>query len=118
MDTDRYMYILSVTRDDIVITYFIHMSFSGDKQLTENLIFIRTKSKDKKDRATAEQVMDPRTRMILFKFLQRGLIAEINGCISTGKEANVYHATTQNQGDRAIKVQGTACMSSVMCISF
>lgn len=94
------------------------MSFSGDNQLTKNLIFIRTKSKDKKDRATAEQVMDPRTRMILFKFLQRGLIAEINGCISTGKEANVYHATTQNQGDRAIKVQGTARMSSVTCISF
>lgn len=118
MDTDRYMYILSVTHDDIVISYFIHMSFSGDNQLTKNLIFIRTKSKDKKDRATAEQVMDPRTRMILFKFLQRGLIAEINGCISTGKEANVYHATTQIQGDRAIKVQGTARMSSVMCISF
>lgn len=70
----------------------------------------RTKSKDKKDRATAEQVMDPRTRMILFKFLQRGLIAEINGCISTGKEANVYHATTQNQGDRAIKVYKTSIL--------
>nr|XP_022318912.1 serine/threonine-protein kinase RIO1-like [Crassostrea virginica] len=70
----------------------------------------RTKSRDKKDRATAEQVMDPRTRMILFKFLQRGLIAEINGCISTGKEANVYHATTQNQGDRAIKVYKTSIL--------
>ncbi|XP_056020374.1 serine/threonine-protein kinase RIO1-like [Ostrea edulis] len=70
----------------------------------------RVKSKDKKDRATAEQVMDPRTRMILFKFLQRGLIAEINGCISTGKEANVYHATTHNQGDRAIKVYKTSIL--------
>lgn len=40
MDTDRYMYILSVTHDDIVISYFIHMSFSGDKQLTKNLIFL------------------------------------------------------------------------------
>uniref|UniRef100_A0A4W4FRA3 Serine/threonine-protein kinase RIO1 n=1 Tax=Electrophorus electricus TaxID=8005 RepID=A0A4W4FRA3_ELEEL len=50
--------------------------------------------KDKSDRATVEQVLDPRTRMILFKMLSRGIISEINGCISTGKEANVYHATT------------------------
>merc|ERR1719229_1290729 len=31
--------------------------------------------------------------MILFKLLNRGFIQEINGCISTGKEANVYHCT-------------------------
>ena len=40
--------------------------------------------RDKSDRATVEQVMDPRTRMILFKLLNRGFIQEINGCISTG----------------------------------
>ena len=40
--------------------------------------------RDKADRATVEQVMDPRTRMILFKLLNRGFIQEINGCISTG----------------------------------
>ena len=59
--------------------------------------------KDKSDRATIEQVMDPRTRMILFKLLNRGFISEINGCISTGKEANVYHCTTKEGKDRAIK---------------
>ena len=31
----------------------------------------RVKNKDKSDRATAEQVLDPRTRMILFKLLSR-----------------------------------------------
>ena len=41
------------------------------------------------DRATTEQVLDPRTRMILFKLLSNGTVSEINGCISTGKEANV-----------------------------
>ena len=40
--------------------------------------------RDKSDRATVEQEMDPRTRMILFKLLNRGFIQEINGCISTG----------------------------------
>uniref|UniRef100_A0A8C2HAG2 Serine/threonine-protein kinase RIO1 n=1 Tax=Cyprinus carpio TaxID=7962 RepID=A0A8C2HAG2_CYPCA len=45
--------------------------------------------KDKSDRATVEQVLDPRTRMILFKMLSRGVFSEINGCISTGKEARL-----------------------------
>ncbi|KAJ3188185.1 Serine/threonine-protein kinase RIO1 [Gaertneriomyces sp. JEL0708] len=51
-----------------------------------------SRNKDKADRATVEQVLDPRTRIILFKLLNRGVIQSINGCISTGKEANVYHA--------------------------
>nr|XP_018918258.1 PREDICTED: serine/threonine-protein kinase RIO1-like [Bemisia tabaci] len=54
----------------------------------------RLRIKDKQDRATAEQVMDPRTRMILFKLLNKGVVCQVNGCISTGKEANVYHATS------------------------
>ncbi|XP_018335842.1 serine/threonine-protein kinase RIO1 [Agrilus planipennis] len=70
----------------------------------------RIRTKDKKDRATAEQVMDLRTRMILFKLLNRNLISEINGCISTGKEANVYHATSDKGEDFAIKVYKTSIL--------
>ncbi|XP_048867070.1 serine/threonine-protein kinase RIO1 [Brienomyrus brachyistius] len=66
--------------------------------------------KDKSDRATVEQVLDPRTRMILFKMLSRGVISEINGCISTGKEANVYHATTAQGDSRAIKIYKTSIL--------
>lgn len=44
------------------------------------------------DRATSEQVMDPRTRLMLFKLLNSGFLSEIDGCLSTGKEANVYYA--------------------------
>ncbi|QRW06600.1 atypical/RIO/RIO1 protein kinase [Ceratobasidium sp. AG-Ba] len=57
----------------------------------------RANAKDKSDRATNEQVLDPRTRIILFKMIGRGLIWEVNGCVSTGKEANVYHALTPSQ---------------------
>lgn len=32
------------------------------------------------------QAIDPRTRMVLFKMLNRGVFHDINGCISTGKE--------------------------------
>ncbi|XP_072524833.1 serine/threonine-protein kinase RIO1 [Salminus brasiliensis] len=66
--------------------------------------------KDKSDRATVEQVLDPRTRMILFKMLSRGVISEINGCISTGKEANVYHASTAKGESRAIKIYKTSIL--------
>lgn len=48
---------------------------------------------DRNDRATSEQVLDPRTRLILFKMLSAGFLEKLDGCLSTGKEANVYYAT-------------------------
>lgn len=66
--------------------------------------------KDRKDRATVEQVLDPRTKMILFKLLNKQIIKEINGCISTGKEANVYHASTPSGQDLAIKIYKTSIL--------
>jgi RIO kinase 1 len=50
--------------------------------------------KDKKERATVELVLDPRTRIILFKLINSRILNKVYGCISTGKEANVYHAKT------------------------
>ncbi|GLC41017.1 hypothetical protein PLESTM_001146700 [Pleodorina starrii] len=70
----------------------------------------RIASKDKSDRATVEQAIDPRTRMVLFKMLNRGLFSEINGCVSTGKEANVYHATGAEGRDMAIKIYKTSIL--------
>ncbi|KAL8660438.1 MAG: hypothetical protein Q9202_006565 [Teloschistes flavicans] len=52
---------------------------------------------DKSDRATSEQVLDPRTRMILLQMINRDVVSEVNGCVSTGKEANVYHALSNPQ---------------------
>lgn len=46
----------------------------------------RGRERERADRATVEQVLDPRTRMVLFKMLNRGVFSEINGCLSTGKE--------------------------------
>ncbi|KAL8749596.1 MAG: hypothetical protein Q9184_006744 [Pyrenodesmia sp. 2 TL-2023] len=75
---------------------------------------------DKSDRATSEQVLDPRTRMILLQMINRDIISEVNGCLSTGKEANVYHALSipQEEGSeaaaaplhRAIKVYKTSIL--------
>ena len=75
---------------------------------------------DKSDRATSEQVLDPRTRMILLQMINRNIVSEVNGCLSTGKEANVYHAFSipQDEGSeaavvplhRAIKVYKTSIL--------
>lgn len=80
----------------------------------------RNHEKDKSDRATSEQVLDPRTRMILLQMINRGVVSEINGCLSTGKEANVYGAvlvpaaTLENLEPqplhRAIKVYKTSIL--------
>ena len=48
--------------------------------------------KDKSDHGTIEQCIDPRISRIIEKYKKRGQITEFNGCVATGKEANVYHA--------------------------
>ncbi|KAB2633154.1 serine/threonine-protein kinase RIO1-like [Pyrus ussuriensis x Pyrus communis] len=70
----------------------------------------RTKTTEKADRATVEQAIDPGTRMVLFKMLNSGVFHDINGCISTGKEANVYHATKSDGQEMAIKVFKTSIL--------
>ncbi|KAJ5908798.1 hypothetical protein N7495_001480 [Penicillium taxi] len=71
---------------------------------------------DRADRATSEQVLDPRTRMLLLQMINRGLVSEIHGCLSTGKEANVYDAILFSDDDeavaqhRAIKVYKTSIL--------
>ena len=80
----------------------------------------KTHGKDKSDRATSEQVLDPRTRMILLQMINRGIVSEVNGCLSTGKEANVYGALSMSESvnaeaeptpvHRAIKVYKTSIL--------
>lgn len=55
--------------------------------------------------------------MILLQMINRGLVSEIHGCLSTGKEANVYHAMSYPDEDqdaapehRAIKVYKTSIL--------
>lgn len=52
----------------------------------------KTSHTGRDDRATSEQCLDPRTRLILFRLLSTGVFEKIDGCLSTGKEANVYYA--------------------------
>ncbi|CAR28698.1 hypothetical protein ZYGR_0U00560 [Zygosaccharomyces rouxii] len=66
--------------------------------------------KDKSDRATVENVLDPRTMKFLSALTNRGVISEFNGCISSGKEANVYHAFGPEGQELAIKIYKTSIL--------
>jgi RIO kinase 1 len=70
----------------------------------------RANSKGKEARATIEQVLDPRTRLILFKLMGVGFLTHIDGCLSTGKEANVYYAKGENGKEYAVKIFKTSIL--------
>ncbi|KAG5490533.1 hypothetical protein JKF63_00653 [Porcisia hertigi] len=70
-----------------------------------------SKNVDRSERATVENVLDPRTRLILYKLVNSGILREINGCVSTGKEANVYYAVSGDGTPAALKVYKTSILS-------
>ncbi|MFA5862089.1 MAG: RIO1 family regulatory kinase/ATPase, partial [Candidatus Thermoplasmatota archaeon] len=77
---------------------------------------LKTKKKDADDRKTLDEVFDQQTLLILYKFISNGYIETLDYPISTGKEANVFHATTP-QGDAvAVKIfrTNTATFRSFM----
>ncbi|KAM7390037.1 hypothetical protein PAMA_008284 [Pampus argenteus] len=54
---------------------------------------------EKKEHSTAEQAVDPRTRLLMYKMVNAGVLENINGCISTGKESVVFHADGGSVGE-------------------
>lgn len=51
---------------------------------------------EKKEKSTAEKAMDEKSRIILFKLLDRDFLDSINGVIATGKESVVVHGVGSN----------------------
>ncbi|TWW70603.1 Serine/threonine-protein kinase RIO3 [Takifugu flavidus] len=47
---------------------------------------------EKKEHSTSEQAVDSRTRLLMYKMVNAGVLEKINGCISTGKESVIFHA--------------------------
>lgn len=39
-----------------------------------------------------EKAVDPKTRLLMYKMVNSGMLETITGCISTGKESVVFHA--------------------------
>ncbi|MGD6805895.1 MAG: serine protein kinase RIO [Candidatus Bathyarchaeia archaeon] len=60
------------------------------------------------ERATVEEVFDQTTRLVVFDLLNSGILYEVNGAISSGKEAKVYWATNKEGKDLAVKIYLTS----------
>jgi len=63
---------------------------------------ISAKVRDKVDKSTAEMALDTRTRLMLYKLVNSGAVAEVHGTISTGKESVVIYAKGGSMKDRAV----------------
>jgi RIO kinase 1 len=102
--------------DDQVNTLTRHAANIKLDDLQSGLAVRGERGAEKADRATSEQVLDPRTRMILLQMINRNIVSEIHGCLSTGKEANVYYSISVPDHEdapplhRAIKVYKTSIM--------
>jgi RIO kinase 1 len=70
-----------------------------DRMLTHNFT---------QERATIEEVFDNSTRMVLYHFLSSGVLNEVNGVVSAGKEARVYWGKTKTGEERAVKIYLTS----------
>ena len=75
----------------------------------KNIQYTRvTKNKDKSDYALVEKVIDKKTEALFQKWQDQKFIDSVQGCISTGKEANVYYTPAGEEsteaGDFAIKI--------------
>ena len=63
------------------------------------------------DIATSGLVLDKRTRMTLYRMLNRGILSSLHGCVSAGKEAAVFHARDQENQPVAVKIFATSTMT-------
>jgi RIO kinase 1 len=73
-------------------------------KLEEKLDKARMRIKRSEDRQVIESVFDTRTLLTLYNLFNKQILDEINGVISTGKEANVYWAIQPDGTDVAIKI--------------
>jgi RIO kinase 1 len=83
------------------------MPSNKEKKITEledSLNNHRIREKSSEDRDAYQRVFDARTVSSLVKLLNNGIISEIVGIISQGKEANVYFAYGENDVPLAIKI--------------
>jgi RIO kinase 1 len=60
------------------------------------------------ERATLEEVFDQATFMVVYDFLNSGVLYEVHGVVNAGKEARVYWGKNKEGKDLAVKIYLTA----------
>jgi len=60
------------------------------------------------ERATIEEVFDQSTLMVIYDFLNKGILDEIHGVVNAGKEARVYWSKNKEGEELAVKIYLTS----------
>lgn len=80
-----------------------------DTDHIEHKLFARAEAKEgiyqKAERKkVSERVFDDATVLALYKLVNKGRLSRLNGIVSTGKEANVFHGKSSGGDDLAVKI--------------
>jgi RIO kinase 1 len=79
------------------------MRRDSEEKFDARVDLLRQRIKDSEDLQVQEAVFDTRTLMNLYNLASRGVIDTLGGSVSTGKEANVFYATS-GEKDLALKI--------------
>lgn len=78
--------------------------FKKLRRMDERIQSDRFRIKDGDQRKVLENVFDEATLMALHTLATKGVITAMGGAISTGKEANVFHALGPDDAEVAVKI--------------
>jgi RIO kinase 1 len=74
------------------------------RRMDEKVDEFRMRIKDSSQRAVFGDVFDDATLMVLYGLAKKGYIDAMGGSVSTGKEANIFHAISNEYGEIAVKI--------------
>jgi len=74
------------------------------KRIERDVDDLRVRNKEADDRKVRDEVFDELTLKVLYRLARSGVIQTLGGPISTGKEANVFHAIGPGGRELAIKI--------------
>lgn len=74
------------------------------KRIEKRIDQYRTKIKDTNELKVESGVFDVRTLKTLYTMASKGIITALGGVVSTGKEADVFHAIGENGRELAVKI--------------
>ncbi len=74
------------------------------RRMDEKVDEFRMRIKDSSQKAAFGDVFDDATLMALYGLAKKGYIDAMGGSVSTGKEANIFHAISKDYGEVAVKI--------------
>ncbi len=74
------------------------------RRMDEKIDEFRMRIRDSTEREVFDDVFDTPTLLALYELSRKGYIEAFGGCVSTGKEANIFHAISKKEEEIAVKI--------------